>query len=251
MVGRGRIHDPVTIEESSTRCFCKENMRPPIHYAHSDTAGAIDLDPGTTAVTGDGVAFGPGNPFYAPSGLPFQAPPFDRIHDSHYQPAIEAGMAQQLTEIRAIADSPAAPSFENTLVALEKSGRLLDRVMPVFDAVTSANTNPALQSVQQIEAPKLAAHHDAIFLDSRLYQRVKEIYKQRDTLHLDAESLRLVEFYHREFVHAGANLSDVDKTELKKINEEISTLQNDFRTSSWRPPRKLPLPPPIKTSWPG
>ena len=172
----------------------------------------------------------PGNPFYAPSTLPFQAPPFDKIHDSDYQPAIEAGMAQQLAEIRAIADNPDPPTFENTLVALEKSGRLLDRVMSVFDAVTSANTNPDLQKVQQIEAPKLAAHHDAIYLDSQLYHRVEAIYKQRDALKLDPESLRLVEFYHREFVHAGANLSDADKTELKKINEEISTLQNDFRT---------------------
>lgn len=205
-------------------------MRPKIHYTSSDAAGAIALDPSTAAATGDSVAFGPGNPFYAPSSLPFQAPPFDRIQDSDYQPAIEAGMAQQLAEIRAIADSPDLPSFENTLAALEKSGRLLDRVMPVFDAVSSAHTNPDLQSVQQIEAPKLAAHHDAIFLDSRLYHRVEAIFKQRETLNLDAESLRLVEFYHREFVHAGANLSDADKTELKKINEEISTLQNDFRT---------------------
>jgi peptidyl-dipeptidase Dcp len=205
-------------------------MRPPIHYANSDTAGAIALAPNTASAKGDSVAFGPGNPFYAASSLPFEAPPFDRIQDSDYQPAIEAGMAQQLAEIRAIADNPDLPTFENTLVELEKSGRLLDRVMPVFDAVASAHTNPDLQRVQQIEAPKLAAHRDAIFLDSRLYRRVEKIYQQRDALNLDAESLRLLEFYHREFVHAGANLSDVDKTELKKINEEISTLQNDFRT---------------------
>jgi peptidyl-dipeptidase Dcp len=205
-------------------------MRPQILYTNSDATGATALDSSTTASTSGSVAFGPGNPFYAPSSLPFQAPPFDRIQDSDYQPAIEAGMAQQLTEIRAIADNPQPPTFENTLVALEKSGRLLDRVMSVFDAVASAHTNPNLQSVQQIEAPQLAAHHDAIFLDSRLYRRVEEIFGQRDTLDLDAESLRLVDFYHREFVHAGANLSDADKTGLKKINEEISTLQNDFRT---------------------
>ncbi len=102
--------------------------------------------------------------------------------------------------------------------------------MSVFDAVTSANTDPDLQKVQQIEAPKLAAHHDAIFLDSQLYHRVEAIYQQRDALKLDAESLRLVEYYHREFVHAGANLSDAEKTELKKMNEEISTLENDFKT---------------------
>ena len=131
-------------------------------------------------------------------------------------------MTQQLVEIRAIADSPEAPTFENTIVAMEKSGRLLDRVTSVFDAVTSANTDPVLEKVQETEAPKLAAHHDAIYLDGRLYRRVEAIYQQRDALKLDAESLRLVEFYHREFVHAGANLADPEKTELKKMNEEIS-----------------------------
>jgi peptidyl-dipeptidase Dcp len=212
------------------RCLRKENMRKEIHYVANADAGAIAVTSSTTPVPGSNGMFGPGNPFYGPSTLPFQAPPFDRIQDGDYQPAIEAGMSQQLAEIRVIADSPDLPTLQNTLVALEKSGRLLDRVMSVFDAVTSANTNPDLQRVQQVEAPKLAAHHDAIYLDSRLFHRVEELYKQRDTLKLDAESLRLVEFYHREFVHAGANLSDADKTELKKINEELSTLQNDFRT---------------------
>ncbi len=187
-------------------------------------AGAIALSAPANA------AFGPSNPFYAPSTLPFQAPLFDKIQDSDYQPAIEAGMDQQLVEIQAIARNPESATFENTLVAMEKSGRLLDRVMSVFGAVTSANTNPALQQVQQIEAPKLAALQDAIYLNAELYHRVEAIYLRRAALKLDPESLRLVEYYHREFVHAGANLSDADKTELKKINEEISTLQNAFRT---------------------
>jgi peptidyl-dipeptidase Dcp len=203
-------------------------MRSTINYAI--TAGSIGVtssaDPATTA----SLSFGPANPFYAPSTLPFQAPPFDKIQDSDYQPAIEAGMAHQLAEIRSIADNPDLPTFENTLITLERSGRLLDRVMSVFSSVTSANTNPELQRVQQVEAPRLAAHNDAIFLDSRLFQRVEAIYKERDALNLDPESLRLVEFYHREFVHAGANLSDTDKTELKKMNEQISTLENDFKT---------------------
>jgi peptidyl-dipeptidase Dcp len=203
-------------------------MRPRIHHVITAAAGAIALS--SSAVAAATLGFGPANPFYAPSTLPFQAPPFDKIHDGDYQPAIEAGMAQQLTEIRAIADNPAPPIFENTLVALEQSGRLLDRVTSVFDAVTGANTNPDLQKVQQIEAPKLAAHRDAIYLDTQLYRRVEAIYKQREALKLDPESLRLVEYYHREFVHAGANLSDGDKTELKKMNEELSTLENDFRT---------------------
>src|ERR1700733_938594 len=219
---------PVTIEKSGTSCLLQETMRPRIHHVITAAAGAIALS--SSAVAAPSVGFGPGNPFYAPSTLPFQAPPFDKIHDGDYQPAIEAGMAQQLTEIRAIADNPAPPGFENTLVALEQSGRLLDRVTSAFDAVTGANTNPDLQKVQQIEAPKLAAHRDAIYLDTQLYRRVEAIYKQREALKLDPEALRLVEFYYREFVHAGANLSDANKTELKKINEELSTLENEFRT---------------------
>ena len=203
-------------------------MRPATHSVITATAGAISLS--SSAAPAASVGFGPGNPFYAPSTLPFQAPPFDKIQDSDYQPAIEAGMAQQLQEVRAIADSPDTPAFENTLVELEKSGRLLDRVSSVFDAVTGANTNPVLQKVQETEAPKLAAHHDAIYLDSKLYHRVEAIYKQRDALKLDAESLRLVEYYHQQFLHAGANLSDPDKTQLKKMNEEISTLQNAFKS---------------------
>jgi peptidyl-dipeptidase Dcp len=203
-------------------------MRQRIHHVITAAAGAIALS--SSAVTAPSGTFGPDNPFYAPSSLPFQAPPFDRIHDGDYQPAIEAGMAQQLTEIRAIADNPAPPTFENTLVPLEQSARLLDRVTSVFDAVTGANTNPDLQRVEQIEAPKLAAHRDAIYLDTQLYRRVETIYQQREAVKLDPESLRLVEYYHREFVHAGANLSDTDKTVLKQMNEEISTLQNDFRT---------------------
>jgi peptidyl-dipeptidase Dcp len=205
-------------------------MRPRVQYAITAAAGALALSATAASAVGANPGFGPANPFFTSSNLPFQAPPFDKIQDSDYQPAIEAGMAQQLTEVRAIADNPDHPTFENTIVALEKSGRLLDRVMSVFDAVTSANTGPDLQKVQQIEAPKLAAHNDAIYLDTKLYHRVEALHKQRDALKLDAESLRLVEYYHREFVHAGANLSDAGKTELKKMNEEISTLENDFKT---------------------
>ena len=109
--------------------------------------------------------FGPSNPFYAQSSLPFHAPPFDKIKDKDYQPAIEAGMAQQLAEVRAIAANPAPATFENTFVALEKSGRLLDRALQAFDGVTDANTNPYLQEVKTALAPKLTAHQDAIYLE--------------------------------------------------------------------------------------
>jgi peptidyl-dipeptidase Dcp len=172
--------------------------------------------------------FGPSNPFYAASSLPFQAPPFDKIKDSDYQPAIEAGMARQIEEVRAIAENPAAPTFDNTVVALEKTGQLFTRVMLVFNGVTGANLNPELQKVQDIEAPKLAAHQDAIFLNSKLFARISAIYKERASLHLDAEALRLVEYDYLQFVHAGANLSDADKEKLKKLNEEESTLANAF-----------------------
>ena len=179
----------------------------------------------TTAMS---APFGPDNPFYIESTLPFQAPPFDKIKDSDYQPAIDAGMAAQLLEVNQIADNPAPPTFENTIVAFEKTGQLLERVELVFNCVTGANTNDALQKVQEYEAPRLSAHEDAIYLNSKLFARVKAIYDQRDTLHLDPESLRLVEFDYQQFVKAGANLSDSDKEKLKKNNEEDSKLENAF-----------------------
>ena len=172
--------------------------------------------------------FGPNNPFYAPSTLPYHAPPFNKIKDSDYQPAIDAGMEQQRKEIQAIVDDPAAPTFDNTIVAMEKTGQLLTRVYEVFNGVTGANLSPELQKVQDFEAPRLAAHQDAIFLDSKLFQRVDSLYKQRDSLKLDPESQRLLEWYYLKFVHAGANLSEPDKEKLKKLNEEEATLQNNF-----------------------
>jgi len=172
--------------------------------------------------------FTPANPFYAPSTLPFGAPPFDKIKDEDYQPAIEAGMAQQRAEIQAIADNPDAPTFENTIVAMEKTGRLFERVMYAFNGVTGANTNDMLQNIQVIEAPKFAAHQDFIYLNAKLFARVAAVYKQRGTLKLSPEALRLVEYDYDQFVHAGASLSEADKTELKKINEELSSLAQDF-----------------------
>ncbi|HKM89661.1 MAG TPA: peptidyl-dipeptidase Dcp [Candidatus Acidoferrales bacterium] len=191
-------------------------------------SGAFALCTFYTPATAADAKFGPSNPFYAPSTLPFHAPPFDKIKDEDYQPAIEAGMAEELVEIQAIADNPAPPTFENTLVAMQKAGRLLQRVMATFGAVTGANTNPVLQNVQTEEAPKLAAHQDAIFLNPKLFARVAAVYKQRESLHLDPESSRLLQVTYDTFVRSGANLSDADKTELKKLNEEISTLSTAF-----------------------
>ncbi|MGA7858246.1 MAG: peptidyl-dipeptidase Dcp [Terracidiphilus sp.] len=192
------------------------------------TAGAIALTP--AGAPAQDAAFGPSNPFYAPSTLPFHAPDFNKIKDSDYQPAIEAGIAQMLEETRAIADSPAPPTFENTIVAKEKTGQLLDRVMNVFSGVTGANTNPDLQKIRSLEMPKLAAARDEVYLNPKLFQRVSKIYDQRHSLKLDPESLRLVEYDYREFVHAGAQLSDADKAELKKLNEEEANLSAAFTT---------------------
>ena len=190
-------------------------------------AGTLTLGSVALAASAD---FGPSNPFYAPSTLPFQAPPFDKVKDEDYQPAIEAGMAQQQIEIQAIADNPDGPTFDNTLVAMEKTGLLFQRATAAFDGVTGANTNPTLQNVKTIEAPKLAAHQDFIYLNTKLFARVAAIYKQRNMLKLDPESLRLLEHTYDQFVHAGANLSEADKTELRKLNEEISSLSNAFNT---------------------
>jgi peptidyl-dipeptidase Dcp len=199
------------------------------------TSGAIAL--GTSFIIGAGAdtkmadtKFGPANPFYAASTLPFHAPPFDKIKDDDYQPAIEAGMDAELAEVQAIADNPAPPTFENTLVAMEKTGRLLQRALLTFNAVAGANTNDVLIKVQADEAPKLAAHQDAIFLNAKLFARVAAVYDQRDSLKLDPESQRLLQVTYDNFVRAGAKLSDADKTEIKKINEELSTLSNDFST---------------------
>jgi peptidyl-dipeptidase Dcp len=192
-------------------------------------AGIVALGPTNPALAAT-AEFGPSNPFYAPSSLPFHAPPFDKIKDEDYQPAIEAGMAQQQAEIQTIADNPAPPTFDNTIVAMEKSGRLFDRALAAFEGVTGANTNPTLQNVKTVEAPKLAAHQDFIYLNTKLFARVAAIYKQRATLELDPESLRLLERTYDQFVHAGANLPEVDKAELRKLNEEISTLSSAFNT---------------------
>jgi len=174
------------------------------------------------------AGFGPGNPFYRASTLPFQAPPFDKIKDSDYQPAIDAGMAQQLKEVDAIANDPAPPTFENTVVALERTGQLLDRAYEAFNCVTAANLDPELEKAQAYEAPRLAAEADAIHLNARLFARIKTIHDKRASLHLDPESLRLVEYDYQQFVKAGANLSDADKEKLKKLNQEDATLENDF-----------------------
>ncbi|AMN45857.1 dipeptidyl carboxypeptidase II [Steroidobacter denitrificans] len=169
------------------------------------------------------------NPFARESTLPYQLPPLDRIKNEHFKPALIAGMAQQREEIAAITANPAAPSFENTILAMERSGRLLTRVQAVFENLAAANTNPVIEDVQSWAAAPIAAHTDAIFLDPALYARVHDLYERRATLGLDAESLRLLERYETLFVRAGARLSDTDKETLKQLNEQLSSSTTEFR----------------------
>ncbi len=168
------------------------------------------------------------NPFLTQSSLPYQAPPFDKIKDSDFRPALEEGMKEQLEEIQQIADNPDAPTFENTLVAMEKSGQLLTRVNNVFSLLTGANTNPDLQKIQEEMAPKLAANQDAIYLNSKLFKRIETLYNNRAQLKPDAESNRLIEYTYQQFLLAGAKLSDADKVSLKKLNEEEAFLGAKF-----------------------
>jgi len=164
------------------------------------------------------------NPFFQPSKLPYQMPPFDRIADAHYAPAFAEGMRQEIAEVRVIADNPAAAGFENTVVALERSGRLLKRVSAVFFNLTGANTSDPMEALERDLAPKLAAHRDAIKLDAKLFRRIDALHGRRDRLGLDAESGRLLERYHTDFVRAGAKLSAADKEQLKAYNAELAAL---------------------------
>ena len=168
------------------------------------------------------------NPFAKPSTLPFQYPAFDKVKNEHFAPAFTAGMAEHLAEIEAIANNPKPATFENTIVAMEKSGKLLGRVSSYFFGVKGAHTNKEMDAVATEMSPKLAAHSDAIFLNAKLYDRVKSLYDKRDSLKLDAEQKYLLERYNTDFVRAGVKLSAADKEKLKAINGETAKLQNAF-----------------------
>ncbi|HEY0945955.1 MAG TPA: M3 family metallopeptidase [Opitutaceae bacterium] len=174
------------------------------------------------------VAESPANPLLTESALPYQLPPFDRIKDEHFTPAFEFAMAEHLKEVDAIAANPAAPTFDNTIVALERAGQALTRVNAVFSNLSSAHTNTTLQQIENEIAPKLAAHHDAINLNAPLFARVAALYAQREQLGLDAESKRLLERSYTDFVRAGAKLSDAEKTRLKTLNAELASLETTF-----------------------
>lgn len=166
--------------------------------------------------------------FAQASTLPFGAPDFTRIRDSDYQPAIEQGIAIKLAEMEHIARSPAAPTFENTVVAMERTGQMLNRVLAVFGQVQGANTNDALDAVDSATAPQLAAMNDAIFLNEALFARVKAVYDSRASLGLTGEDAMLLDLYYQEFVHRGALLSPAAKAEVRAINTRLSSLESEF-----------------------
>jgi peptidyl-dipeptidase Dcp len=168
------------------------------------------------------------NPLMTASRLPFQAPPFDKIQDRDFAPALEEGMKQQLAEVEKIADSPETPTFDNTIVALERTGQLLTRTALVFFALASANTDELLQKVQEDEAPKLQATQDAITLNPKLFKRIETLYGEHSRLNLAPEAERLLWYYHTQAVLAGAKLSDADQTKLKALNQEEASLSAKF-----------------------
>jgi peptidyl-dipeptidase Dcp len=189
-----------------------------------DTTPAPTLKPAT-----EPDVFPGDNPLGAVSTLPFEAPQFDKIKDTDYQPAIEAGMVQETADYDAIANDKAAPDFENTITAMEKAGALLSRANALFQNVLQANSSDVLQKVNQDEAPRLQAHSDAILLNPKLFARVKAVYEAREHSGLNADQKFLALRTYRKFVHAGAELSDSDKAKLTALNGQIATLQAQYQ----------------------
>ncbi|MER5642801.1 M3 family metallopeptidase [Kitasatospora sp. NPDC002227] len=169
------------------------------------------------------------NPFFAPSTLDFALPPFAEIREEHYLPAFERGMAEQLAEVAAIVADQAEPTFENTVVALERTGQLLVRAQRALENQSGADTTPGLQELEAQLSPRLAAHADAILLDQGLFARLDAVHAQRETLGLDAQDLRLLERHHVRFVRAGARLSEQEQARLRELNAELASLGTAFR----------------------
>jgi peptidyl-dipeptidase Dcp len=190
------------------------------------------------------------NPFAKQSTLPFNYPAFDKIKNEHFAPAYAEGMRQQAAEIDTIANNKAAPTFENTIVAMERSGQLLNRVGSVFNTLTGSYTNDTLIALDKELAPKLSAHSDAIRLNPKLYARVKALYDKRTKLGLDAESQYLLERYHTDFVRAGAKLSDADKQKLKAMNGQLAALSTQFAQNVLKEANASALVVDTRESWP-
>ena len=195
--------------------------QPQIPTPLNGTATVIDQPSATSTLSKD-------NPFAAASALPFHAPAFDSIQIEHYQPAFDTGMQLQLAEIEAIITQTNSPTFDNTIVAMEKSGTLLHRVRRVFSNMSSAHTNKHLQNIQTEMAPLLAAHSDNILLNSRLFERVETLYESRKTLELTNEQQEVLRQHYEDFVRAGAKLSEEHQNRIRSFNEQLSTLQTKF-----------------------
>ncbi|SHH94543.1 M3 family metallopeptidase [Ferrimonas marina] len=174
------------------------------------------------------TALSPDNPFAAPSSLIYQAPDFTQIEDSHFKPAFEAGMAQHLAEIELIANNPDPATFDNTIVAMEKSGALLTRTASVFYNLASSTGNDERTALMAEFSPKMSEHSDNIYLNDALFQRVDGLYQQRAELGLDSESLRLLEVMHQRFELAGAKLTDEQKVKVRELNKRLSTLSTTY-----------------------
>ena len=168
------------------------------------------------------------NPLLTESTLPYKFPRFDRIRNEHFQPAVEQGIAERLKQVEAIAANPDKPTFDNTIVALERSGQLLRRAEDVFNNLNATNTNPEMQRIETAIAPKVAALTDAIRMNARLFARIEALHSQRDNLGLDAESKYLLERYYKDFVRGGAKLPEEGKSQLKTLNAELTSLQTRF-----------------------
>lgn len=189
-------------------------------------AALLFLSP--AGVSAQSAAAPAANPLLADSRLPLNYPAFDQLQDSHFAPALDLGMTQQLEEVAAITANPTPPSFENTLLALERSGRQLNRATTMLFGQLGVDANPARRMLQADYAPRLAAHRDAINLDSRLYARIRSLHERRAVLGLDATAVRLIERTHQRFERAGAQLSEADKARLKALNGELAVLGARF-----------------------
>ena len=168
------------------------------------------------------------NPFSSISTLPLHTPAFDKIKEVHFQPAFMEGMKQQIAEMEAIAGQTASPTFDNTIVAMEKSGELLTRVRNVFSNLTSAHKNDALQNIETELAPLQAAHSDNILLNRRLFERVEKLWNARESLGLDGEQRGVLKQHFENFVRAGAKLNDEQQARIQSLNEQLSKLETKF-----------------------
>jgi peptidyl-dipeptidase Dcp len=191
----------------------------PVAAAPQQTAKDASMQAPTAPMT---------NPFFADSTLPLHYPDFAKIKDTDFAPAFDAGMAEELKQVDAIANDKAAPTFDNTILAMEKNGRTLARALTVFYNLLGADKNEAREKLDEEYSPKFAAHRDAIRLNSRLFARIKSLHDRRAELGLDPQQTRLVERYYTDFVRAGANLSEADKTKLKDINAQLAKLGTQF-----------------------